>query len=86
MPRVHEIEKAVARSTVMTEAAKNTSVELGIGAVSAVGVALTTGDPIASSALAGLGLSAVARWVYATMFRSASSGTKGVLASLIKNR
>jgi hypothetical protein len=86
MPRVHEIERAVARSTVMKEAAKDAGVELGIGAASAVGAALTAGDPIASSALAGLGLSAVARWVYATVFRSEPSGTKGVLATLIKKR
>ncbi len=86
MPRVHEIEKAVARSTVMNEAAKNAGVELGIGTASAVGAALTTGDPIATSALATLGLSAVARWVYATVFRSTPSGTKGVLATLIKKR
>lgn len=82
-PRVHEIEKAVARSTVMAEAAKSTGVELGIGAASAVGAVLATGDPIASS-IAGLGLSAVARWVLATMFRSAPTGTKGILATLIR--
>jgi hypothetical protein len=86
MPRVHEIEKAVARSAVMKDAAKNAGVELGIGAASAAGAALTTGDPIASSALTGLGLATVARWVYATVFRSAPSGTKGILATLIKKR
>jgi hypothetical protein len=83
MPRVHEIEKAVARSAVMKEAAREGGVGLGIGAASAVGAALATGDPIASS-LAGLGLSTVARWVYATVFRSSPSGTRGVLATLIK--
>ncbi len=86
LPRVHEIQRAVARSAVMREAAKDSAVELGIGAASAAGAALSTGDPIAASAFAGLGLSAVARWVYSTVFRSVPTGATGVLATLIKKR
>ncbi len=87
MPRVHEIERAVARSAVMKDAAKDSAAELAIGAASAVGAGLATGDPIISSAIVGgLGLSAVARWVYGSVFRGAPSGTKGVLATLIKQR
>lgn len=86
LPRVHEIEKAVSRSTAMKAAAKDAGLELGIGAASAVGAALTTGDPLASSTFASLGLSSIARWVYATIFRSVPSGTTGVLATLVKKR
>jgi hypothetical protein len=85
MPRVHEIEKAVARSTVMKKAAKDSGVQLGIGAASAVGAAAITGDPVASG-IAGIGLSSVARWVYSSVFRSGPSGTRGILATLIKKQ
>jgi len=84
IPRAREVERAVSRSGAMKAAAKDQAISLGIGVAAVTGAAIVVGAPVAPAALAGLGISAVGRWVYSSLFGRAPSGTHGVLATLIR--
>lgn len=86
LPRAREIQRVVARSAVMKSAVREQALEFGIGSASVTGAALLIGTPVAATALAGLGIAAVGRWVYSSVFGGSESGTKGVLATLVKRR
>lgn len=86
LPRAREIEKATSRSSVMRAAAKDQGVTLGIGTASTIGAALLLGTPIAPAALAGIGISAVSRWTYTSLFGQSPKGTHGVLTTLVRRR
>ena len=84
MPRAREIERAVSKSNVMKSAAAEQGLNLGIGAASLGVPAAIVGAPVAPLAIAGLGLSAVSRWVYSTVFGKSPGGTRGVIATLVR--
>jgi hypothetical protein len=83
-PRIREVERAVSRSRLMKVAAKDQAIALGIGVAAVTGAAIAIGAPVAPAALAGLGISAVGRWVYSSLFGHTPSGTHGILATLIR--
>jgi len=83
IPRAREVARATSRSGVMKAVAKDQAITLGLGTASITGTAAIVGGPIAPAALVGLGISAVGRWAYSSLF-GASPGQHGVLATLIK--
>lgn len=86
LPRAHEVRRAVSRSSVMKAAAKDQGVTLSVSAAAITGGAVIAGTPLAPAALAGIGISAVARWAYASVFGHSTTGTRGILATLTKKR
>ncbi len=86
LPRAHEVQRAVSRSSVMKTAARDQSVTMGVSAAAITGAAVVTGTPLTLAALAGIGISAVGRWVYTSTFGHSANGTHGILAKLIKKR
>jgi hypothetical protein len=86
IPRAREVERAVSRSRVMKDAAKDQVANLSVGAAAATGGAAIAGAPLVPAALAGLGISAVGRWAYASLFGPKPQGSRAILASLVKNR
>jgi hypothetical protein len=84
LPRAREVKEAVSRSGVMRAAAKEQGLNLTIGTASVAGGAALLGAPIGPAALVGLGISAVARWAYTSVFGAKPSGANGVLARLVR--
>jgi len=85
IPRAREVKRVVARSTAMKAATKEQTVIFAIGAAAVVGAGIVAGTPVAPS-LAGLGISAVNRWLYSSLVGHSPSGTHGILATLVKKR
>jgi hypothetical protein len=86
VPSMREVERAVSHSRSMKAAAREQVIELGIGAVAVTGAAGAFDAPIAPAALAGLGISAAARWLYSSLFGPRPAGFHGILASLIRRK
>jgi len=84
LPRAREVSSAVSTSAVLKKVAKEQSVTLTIGAVSTLGTASALGAPVSAAALVGLGMSAITRWTYGALFRGSPSGSRAVMAKLIK--
>jgi hypothetical protein len=84
LPRAREVSATVSTSAVLKKVAKEQSVTLTIGAASTLSVASVLGTPVSTAALVGLGMSGVARWIYGTLFRQSPSGSRAVMAKLIK--
>lgn len=84
VPRAREIERAISRSAILKAAVQDQAVTLGVGTASISGAAAIVGAPLAPAALVGLGMTAVGRAVYASVFSPAPQGSHAVLASLIK--
>ncbi|GAB3903916.1 hypothetical protein ACFQ1S_01100 [Kibdelosporangium lantanae] len=84
LPMAREVAQNVAMSTTLKKVTKERVAELTIGAGSLVAAAALVSQPIAAAATLGLGISAAARWVYGMMFRASPSGSKAVMAKLVK--
>jgi hypothetical protein len=84
LPQARQVAKAVARSNVLKNAAKEQSATLGVGAISTIGAAQLLGTPLAPAALVGLGISAIGRAAYASLFGPKPEGAHAVLATLVR--
>jgi hypothetical protein len=85
LPRARAVQQAVSRSETMKRAAADQAVTFGVGAASITGAAIISGTALAPAALIGLGLSAIGRAVFASVFGPEST-THGVLTSLVRRR
>jgi hypothetical protein len=84
LPKAHEVKRLTSTSAALRDAAKAQALELSLGTASLGLAASAAHQPFDQAALAALGVSAVARWVLSPLLRASPTGTKAVLATLVK--
>jgi hypothetical protein len=84
LPSAREVSRTVSTSSVLKRATKEQGINLAIGAGTALVTSPILHVPLSVGGLAVMGVSTAARWLYSTLFRGAPSGSRAVMAKLVK--
>jgi hypothetical protein len=86
LPKAREVARTIRSSAAIRGAVKDRFVDVGLGTASLVVTAGVAHQPFDTAALAALGVSGVAHWFLSPLLRESPSGTKAVLAALVKRQ